>query len=85
MDVNQIIEALKDPKKRKNLNLSHPSGNGFQEMSLEEMNFITGGNGTVQPQVTPVLTPFTPYTPAISGGAAVSAVSGLVSYTKDCI
>lgn len=81
----EIIEAWKNPKLRQKLKESHPSGIGFHELSFEEMTFIAGGNGTVEPRVTPVLTTLAPYTPAISIGGGLSAVSGLISYTKDCI
>lgn len=86
MSVNQTIEAWKNPKKRSAADVVHPSGKGFHEMSLEEMNFVAGGNSNFKPQATPtVLTTLAPYTPAISIGTGLSAVSGLVSYTKDCI
>lgn len=50
------------------------------------MDFISGAEGTVEPQATPTIaSPFTPYAIEISIGATVSAVSGLVSYTKDCL
>lgn len=83
MDKNQIIEAWKNPKLRSNLESVHPSGKGFHEMDLEEMQFVAGGS-TVEPQWTP-LTPLTVYTIEISVSGTISAVSGLVSYTKDCL
>lgn len=86
MNVNELIESWKNPKKREDLDFNHPAGKGFHELSQEEMFFVAGGNGDVEPQVTPtVLTTLAPYTPAISIGGGISAVSGLVSYTKDCI
>ncbi|MGE7021911.1 mersacidin/lichenicidin family type 2 lantibiotic [Solibacillus cecembensis] len=85
MSNQEIIQAWKNPKKRNQVMTSHPSGTGFHELNEQEMMFIAGGNGEVETQATPLLTTLTPATPAISWGGAVSAVSGLVSYTKDCI
>lgn len=86
MNNQKIIESWKNPKLRKNLTVGHPAGKGFHELEFEEMSFISGGNGTADPQATPtILTTLAPYTPGISLGGGISAVSGLVSYTKDCI
>ncbi|WP_353888239.1 mersacidin family lantibiotic [Arcanobacterium pinnipediorum] len=66
-------------------------GASFTELTQEEMDFITGANGSAQPHATPTVTtssfPCINITTSswvcISGG--VSALSGLVSYTKRCI
>lgn len=66
-------------------------GASFTELTQEEMDFITGANGLAQPQATPtVVTSSVPCINittsswvCISGG--ISAISGLVSYTKRCI
>lgn len=66
-------------------------GASFYELSQDEMDFVTGAKGTVAPQATPAVT--TSSFPCINIttssffclGGAVSALSGLVSYTKRCI
>lgn len=66
--------------------LNNLVGLSFTELNQEEMDFISGAEGTVEPQATPTIaSPFTPYAIEISIGVTVSAVSGLVSYTKDCL
>lgn len=86
MNVNQTIKAWKNPKFRSDTNMENPVGKSFQEMDLQEMSFVTGGNGEADPDATP--TTITTVTTLSKGGlisGAVSAVSGLVSYTKKCI
>ncbi len=86
MSQEKWIELMKNPKQRAQGEWEHPAGKGFQELSLDEMTFISGGNGNMEPQATPtILTTLSPSTPAISAGGAVSAVSGLISYTKKCL
>ncbi len=86
METESWIYALKNPKKRGELQFDHPAGKGFQELTIEEMTFISGGNGNMEPQATPtILTTLSPSTPAISAGGGISAVSGLISYTKKCL
>ncbi|WP_413228376.1 mersacidin family lantibiotic [Actinomyces trachealis] len=66
-------------------------GASFTELTQEEMDFVTGAKGNGQPMATPTVT--TSSVPCINIttsslpclGGAVSAVSGLVSYTKRCI
>lgn len=66
-------------------------GASFTELTQEEMDFVTGAKGSVQPQATPTVT--TSSFPCINAvtsswvciGIGVSAVSGLVSYTKRCV
>ncbi|WP_067143630.1 lichenicidin A2 family type 2 lantibiotic [Oceanivirga salmonicida] len=60
-------------------------GLGFEELSQEEMDFITGAKGAAQPYATP--TTFTLITPSSAAcvSGSLSALSGLVSYTKSCI
>ncbi|EQA7703567.1 mersacidin family lantibiotic [Staphylococcus pseudintermedius] len=61
-------------------------GLAFAELEQAEMDFISGAEGTAEIQASPTLaSPFTPYAVEISIGATVSGVSGLVSYTKDCL
>lgn len=78
MDTNSIIQAWKNPKLRSSEN-THPSGRGFQEMSLSEMEFIAGGNGAFKPQVTPV-TPATPAISKISVGVSAAGISFVGSF-----
>ncbi|PEL50550.1 mersacidin/lichenicidin family type 2 lantibiotic, partial [Bacillus toyonensis] len=61
----------KNPKVRGKNMPSHPSGVGFQELSINEMAQVTGG--AVEQRATPTLaTPLTPHTPyatyVVSGG-----------------
>ncbi len=79
MTTNTIIEAWKNPKKRKTSNITHPSGVGFQELTIEEMNFIAGGNGSMEPQATPA-TPATPVISKVSWAASGAAASFVVSF-----
>lgn len=62
-------------------------GNKFEDLSEKEMNSIAGGNGNerVSPTIVIATTTYTGYISAATASAAVSAVSGLVSYTKKCI
>jgi len=59
----------------------------FEDLSKEEMEFISGGNDNtrVSPTIVTPATPYTSYIASGAGSAALSAVSGLVSYTKKCI
>lgn len=66
-------------------------GPSFEELSQEEMDFVTGARGTVQPMATPTVTTSSipciniTTSSAVCIGGGISAVSGLVSYTKNCI
>lgn len=51
----QIIKAWKDPALRESMGVSHPSGQAFTEMSLDEMVNIQGA-GDVEPMSTPTIT-----------------------------
>lgn len=85
MNVNQTIKAWKNPKFRSETNMENPVGRSFQEMDIQEMNFVTGGNGTADPDASPTITTVTTLSKGGLISGAVSAVSGLVSYTKKCI
>ncbi|WP_212114764.1 mersacidin/lichenicidin family type 2 lantibiotic [Bacillus cereus] len=62
MTNEEIIVAWKNPKVRGKNMPSHPSGVGFQELSINEMAQVTGG--AVEQRATPTLaTPLTPHTP----------------------
>ncbi|WJD83658.1 mersacidin family lantibiotic [Priestia megaterium] len=52
MTNNQLIEAWKNPELRANLDIQHPSGQAFAELSIDEMLNIQGA-GDVQPETTP--------------------------------
>jgi type 2 lantibiotic (TIGR03893 family) len=62
-------------------------GMQFEDLTKEEMNFIAGGNDNarISPTIISFATPYTSYIASGLGSAALSAVSGLVSYTKKCI
>ncbi len=79
MTTNAIVEAWKNPKKRNQVDQNHPSGAGFQELTVEEMNFIAGGNGSMEPQATPA-TPATPIISKVSWAASGAAASFVVSF-----
>ncbi|WJD83657.1 mersacidin family lantibiotic [Priestia megaterium] len=48
-----LIEAWKNPELRANLDVQHPSGQAFTELSTDEMLNIQGA-GDVQPETTPL-------------------------------
>lgn len=52
MSNQEIIKAWKNPELRANMELSHPSGTAFTELSVEEMVDIQGA-GDIQPMTTP--------------------------------
>ena len=60
-------------------------GASFDDLSQNEMDFVTGATGTVQPLVTPTIVAATVASSYMCISASISAVSGLVSYTKKCI
>jgi type 2 lantibiotic (TIGR03893 family) len=67
MNKNEIIQAWKNPEFRSNSNFSHPAGQAFSELSVDEMMNIQGA-GDVQPETTPTTTI------ASSGFCAVTTV-----------
>jgi type 2 lantibiotic (TIGR03893 family) len=62
-------------------------GMQFEDLTKEEMNFIAGGNenARISTAILSFATPYTSYIASGLGSAGLSAVSGLVSYTKKCI
>lgn len=64
-------------------------GPSFNELSQDEMDFVTGAAGTPQPRITPTISAISAASSygCASAGASflISAFSGLVSYTKECI
>jgi type 2 lantibiotic (TIGR03893 family) len=71
----EIIKAWKDPEYRKGKNISHPSGQAFTELSIEEMINIQGA-GDVQPNTTPTIT--TSSTSCwVGGGVLISKYTSL--------
>ncbi|EFI65095.1 MULTISPECIES: mersacidin/lichenicidin family type 2 lantibiotic [Bacillus] len=87
MTNEEIIVAWKNPKVRGKNMPSHPSGVGFQELSINEMAQVTGG--AVEQRATPTLatplTPHTPYATYVVSGGVVSAISGIFSNNKTCL
>lgn len=77
--INLIIESWKDPKMRKSNFMEHPSGVSFHELSISEMEFVAGGNGTAEPRVTPV-TPATPVISKVSVGVSAAGISFVGSF-----
>lgn len=61
-----LLESWKNPKLRKKSAIEHPSGRSFQELSLAEIEAVSGGNGSVQPNSTPLIS---------------LTISGVVSFT----
>lgn len=84
LDTNSIIMSWKNPKLRKKVQVEHPAGKGFQELSVSEMNFIAGGNVTVQPQATPATPIISKISMGVSGAAASFVVSYISSAAFDC-
>ncbi|MGE7021910.1 mersacidin family lantibiotic [Solibacillus cecembensis] len=86
---NEIINSWKNPKERDLNLLSHPAGSSFHELSTVEMEYISGGNGQVEPQATPA-TPTFSSVPcaqvswAVSGAAASAVVSFVASAVANC-
>lgn len=60
-------------------------GASFDELSQSEMDFITGATGSVQSRATPTIVTATTASSYMCISASISALSGLVSYTKQCI
>lgn len=79
MENNTLISMWKNPKLRENQEIIHPAGKGFQELSLSEMQYVAGGNGTVEPQATPA-TPATPLISKISVGLSAAGISYVGSF-----
>jgi mersacidin/lichenicidin family type 2 lantibiotic len=89
MENEQIIKAWKNPELRgKHKDVpSHPSGKGFHELSMEDMMAITGA-AEVHPQTTPSVSQILSVISRSSRaciGISVSAISGIVSYNKECL
>lgn len=76
MENNTLISMWKNPKLRENQEIIHPAGKGFQELSLSEMQYVAGGNGTVEPQATPA----TPLISKISVGLSAAGISYVGSF-----
>lgn len=84
----QIIEAWKNPQKRKGI-YNHPAGKGFQEMSIEEMMGIHGA-AEVSPMTTPGISAAVKVSVEVSKnstkfcvGLTASAISGIsIANTK---
>ncbi|QLK09303.1 hypothetical protein BMG_6075 (plasmid) [Priestia megaterium] len=74
MTNNQLIEAWKNPELRANLDIQHPSGQAFAELSTDEMLSIQGA-GDVQPETTPV---------AVTSSAVCIGVTGAIISIKYC-
>ena len=55
MTNQEIIKAWKNPEERANMEVAHPSGAAFTELSLDEMVNVQGA-GDVQPMTTPTVT-----------------------------
>ncbi|QLK09302.1 hypothetical protein BMG_6074 (plasmid) [Priestia megaterium] len=72
MTNNQLIEAWKNPELRANLDIQHPSGQAFAELSTDEMLSIQGA-GDVQPETTPATTIST------SSASCVVGITGGIS------
>ncbi|MCW9134386.1 mersacidin family lantibiotic [Bacillus paramycoides] len=67
MSKEQMIEALKNPEKRKKLGeVEHPSGKPLNELTLEELAEVQGA-GDVSPETTPLC-----ITIGVGGGIAIS-------------
>ena len=92
MSKEQIIKSWKNPELRNQMNfeMDHPCGKGFQELSFEEM---VGINGAAEVSPDAITTPVCLVSVAVSlkfcasaaVSATVSAVSGIVTYNKDCL
>lgn len=84
-NTSQIIESWKNPKKRNKNLMNHPSGIGFHELSDAEMEYIAGGNGTADPQISPTIVLSLKVSGAIVSGAGASYVGSYVaSAAFDC-
>lgn len=60
-------------------------GKSFEEMNVAEMENIFGGTDeNVQPRITTILIPVSVKV-SVAASAALSAVSGIVSYNKECL
>ncbi|EFI65094.1 MULTISPECIES: mersacidin/lichenicidin family type 2 lantibiotic [Bacillus] len=77
MTNEEIIVAWKNPKVRGKNMPSHPSGVGFQELSINEMAQVTGG--AVEQRATPA-TPATPWLIKASYVVSGAGVSFVASY-----
>lgn len=61
-------------------------GKSFEEMQTEEIENVFGGTDeNIEPRITPVAVPISVKVTAVISGAALSAVSGIVSYNKECL
>ncbi|WJD83659.1 mersacidin family lantibiotic [Priestia megaterium] len=74
MTNNQLIEAWKNPELRANLDIQHPSGQAFAELSIDEMLNIQGA-GDVQPETTPAV---------VTSSAVCIGVTGAIISIKYC-
>lgn len=89
MSNEALIKAWKNPEERGGAN--HPSGRSFNELSFEEMIAV---NGAAETQATPTIisaltlptaTQCISAAASLIGSASLSAISGIVTYNKNCL